>query len=112
MYRSNEDGTEHHPKQRRHPAPHDGDGRTHDRARAGNGREVVPEDNRFTGRHIVHPILQPFTGAHRVGRESEYFTAQPTAIGVVGDDKADSGQERDEECFHGNRDEHASGKQA
>ena len=88
----------------------DGDRRADDWAGAGNRGKVMTEDDRLAGGHIVDAILQPFAGADRVGREPEDFATQPTTVGVVGDDKSDSGQERDEQSFHGNRDGHASGK--
>ena len=103
MHRTNEDGAEHHPKQRGHPPPHDGDGRADDWARAGDGGEVVPEDDRLAGGHIVDAVLQPFTGANRIGRKPEDLATQPTAVGVVGDDEANSGQQGNQECFHDNR---------
>ena len=57
MYRANEDGTEHHPKQRGHPTPHDRDSWADDWASAGNRGKMVPEDHGFACGHIIDAVL-------------------------------------------------------
>ena len=95
VHRSNEDGTEHHPKQRRNPAPHDGNSRSDDGPSAGDGGEVVAEDNGLAGGHVINTVLEAFAGANGIGGESEDITTQPAAVSVVGHDEPDSGQQRD-----------------
>src|SRR5690606_12140545 len=47
---------QYHPQERRPPAPDHGDGRTHDRGRAGDGGEVVAPEHEAVGRDVVHAV--------------------------------------------------------
>ena len=51
--------------------------------------------------HIIVAIRHRARRTHRIRRKLEYFSAQPTSIRVVGDNKADAGQKSDKEGMHG-----------
>ena len=100
VHGANKDGTKHNPQHSRHPSPHDGDCRTHDRPRPGNRGEVVPENNRFFRRHVVHPVLQLSRWADRLCGKGKDLGSQPATIGMVGNDEADTREQCNAENFH------------
>ena len=53
----------------------------------------MTEDHRLARRHVVHTILEPFTGADGVGGEPKNLATQPTAVRVVGNDESDTGEQ-------------------
>ena len=66
MHAGEEYCPEYDPKQCGHPAPVNGDRRSHDRRRAGHRREVMTPQHVFVGRHVIHAV------GHGVGRGNEF----------------------------------------
>jgi hypothetical protein len=56
MHRSDEDGTDQHPQDGGQPAPGDGNRRAQDGPQTGDGREMVPEQDRLSRRYVIHAI--------------------------------------------------------
>ena len=63
----------------------------------------MTKDHRLARRHVVHTILETFTGADGVGGEAKDFAAQPTAVRVVGDDESDTGEQSNHRVLMGNQ---------
>ncbi len=101
MDRTNENGTEHDPDQRRQPSPEDRQGRSDDRTGSRNARKVMSEDDRLASRHIIHIIAKLVAGNEGVLVEPEHPPSQPAAIGVIGDNESDKGEDGNEHRIHG-----------
>ena len=59
---ADEDVSEPDPEKPREPAPDHGHGRPDQRPRAGDGREVVTEEDRLVGRDVVHAVVEALRG--------------------------------------------------
>ena len=100
MDRADEDSSDDDPQERRQPSPEHPDGRSDDRAGSCNGREVMSEDDASPCRHVVDIILEALRGAGPSCSEVEDSIAQPSPVGVVGDDESETGEDGDQECVH------------
>ena len=58
MNRPHDNRTQKDPQHGRDPAPDNGDGRSDNGTGAGDGREMMSENNLFFGWHIVASVLQ------------------------------------------------------
>ena len=83
---AHEDGSEKNPQDCRHPAPDDTDGRAHNGACAGNGREVMAKHDPATCGHIVHTIVELRAGDIGFGVDVEDSFGQELTIGMIGQD--------------------------
>jgi len=83
----NEDRAHEHPHDSGPPAPHDRQGRPHDRPGAGDAREVVAEHDCRRRRDVVDVVPQ-FDARHDgARRELEHRPGQPATIREVGPDE-------------------------
>ena len=97
---ADEDGAEQDPEESRKPAPDHGEGGSDNRAGAGDGGEVVAEDNALLSGNVVLSILQLDGRDLRVGVQLEDLPGEPASVGVVGDDVENQGAESDGEGLH------------
>ena len=73
------------------PAPDNGDCRPHDGARAGNGREVMSEEDGLLCGDIIDIVAELVAGANSVRVELEYSSPQVFSIGMIRNDVEEPG---------------------
>jgi hypothetical protein len=91
--RAREHDAEHDPDRSREVAELGGEHRTHERPGAGDGREVVAEEDPPRGRHEVAAVLQPLGGCGAAVVEFEHALGEKAAIEAVGDEVGPDGGE-------------------
>ncbi len=100
MNSTHKDGTEHHPQERRHPAPQYRNGGAHNRTGARNGGKMMAEQHSRFGGNIILAVRKGM-GRRRVGRiERKYFSGQPATVSVIRDNKSEERRKGDNNGSH------------
>ncbi len=87
MDTAREDGAQHDPEESRPPTILGGQGRADERSRAGDGREVMPEDDPLVGRNIIPSVVAGHGRGDVAVVEHQHLRADPRPIVPIGESK-------------------------